>query len=313
MTVTESLVAAVDTFCDSPVGCKACFFIISFAWFLHTLSYGSDVWAEISEGSADANIGLWNHCSKSTTSPDLDFTCCETVGNFLGYQGLRIPAWLHASRFFQSVGLLTSMASVIFSILCTFVSSTVNKKGVRITAAVLNFVAAGGILIGVSIYGGQYRYELWLKSYFPSWSFAFSVISGIFYLVTGFVYLFAHPHSVHPNSQHGQNQPPSNTARPEPTAPPMENSGGYWPPQSHPSGGIVQSQYPPHSERNNVSNNRPESDDENTCCICYDRQPEMLFLPCRHQRCCEICARSDDLSLCPICRQVIIEKIKPFR
>ncbi|XP_062567966.1 uncharacterized protein LOC134230207 isoform X2 [Saccostrea cucullata] len=263
MTVTESLVAAVDTFCDSPVGCKACFFIISFAWFLHTLSYGSDVWAEISEGSADANIGLWNHCSKSTTSPDLDFTCCETVGNFLGYQGLRIPA--------------------------------------------------GGILIGVSIYGGQYRYELWLKSYFPSWSFAFSVISGIFYLVTGFVYLFAHPHSVHPNSQHGQNQPPSNTARPEPTAPPMENSGGYWPPQSHPSGGIVQSQYPPHSERNNVSNNRPESDDENTCCICYDRQPEMLFLPCRHQRCCEICARSDDLSLCPICRQVIIEKIKPFR
>ncbi|XP_061198204.1 uncharacterized protein LOC133206268 [Saccostrea echinata] len=312
MTVTEALIASVDTFCESPGGCKACFFIIFFAWFFHTLSYGSDVWAEISEGSVDANIGLWNHCSKSATSPD--FTCCETVGNFLGYHGRRIPAWLHASRFFQSVGLLTSMASVVFSILCTFVSPTVNKKGVRITAAVLNFLAAGGILIGVSIYGGQYRYESWMKSYFPSWSFAFSVISGIFYLVTGFVYLFAHPHSVHPNSQQGQNQPPPNTQRTQPTAPPMESFHGTRPNHSHPTSGVLSSQEPPQSgtrPAQDSGNNAPRSSDDEICCICLDSPSEILFLPCRHQRCCESCAES--VQLCPICRRSITEKIKPYR
>lgn len=43
-------------------------------------------------------------------------------------------------RVLQSIGLCTSLASVILSVLCTSVSGTVNKREVQIAAAVLNFL-----------------------------------------------------------------------------------------------------------------------------------------------------------------------------
>lgn len=90
MAVTEILVGSIDTFCDSPVGCRACFFITTFAWFLYTfLSFGTDYWAELSEGSTESNQGLWNHCIKSLSNADI--TCRESVSNFLEYRNEDVP------------------------------------------------------------------------------------------------------------------------------------------------------------------------------------------------------------------------------
>lgn len=47
------------------------------------------------------------------------------------------------------------------------------------------------MLIGSSIYGGQYRYAGWLKGYYLSWSFAFSILAGVAHLVAGSIYMFA--------------------------------------------------------------------------------------------------------------------------
>lgn len=49
------------------------------------------------------------------------------------------------------------------------------------------------MLIGISIYGGQYRYVTWLKGYHLSWSFAFSILAGIAHLVSGAIYIFTLP------------------------------------------------------------------------------------------------------------------------
>ena len=112
-----------------------------------------------------------------------------------------------------------------YSLMCTSVSGTVTDRKVQIAAAVLNFLtgctstgnekdfffkiryksnllilssdfnaafllSAGSMLIGVSIYGGKYKYETEIENYNIFWSFIVSIIAGVSYLTSGFVYLF---------------------------------------------------------------------------------------------------------------------------
>lgn len=55
-----------------------------------------------------------------------------------------LSGWLHATRFFQSIGLLMSLASFVSSLCCTFVNITDRKRHAQVAAAVMNFVT--GIL-----------------------------------------------------------------------------------------------------------------------------------------------------------------------
>ena len=48
------------------------------------------------------------------------------------------------------------------------------------------------------------------------------------------------------------------------------------------------------------------NDDE--CAICMEFDKEIIFYPCKHYYCCKYCSKS--FELCPICRSVIIYKIK---
>lgn len=341
MTVTGILAGSIDTFCDSPKGSRACFFITIIAWFLHTfLSYGTDNWAELSEGPTESNQGLWNHCSKSLS--DTDITCRESVSNFLEYRNQDVPAWLHATRFFQSAGLLMSLTSVVSSIFCTFVRKTARKRDAQVAAAVMNFVAACSMLIGSSIYGGQYRYVTWLKGYYLSWSFAFSILAGVAHLVSGSIYMFAPADSASVQPTSNQPQPPGanvnnhNAFRPDPSAPPPDPAF-YVPPP----GGGYHPQYPPSSSNNqpyppcNTNQHYPAStsqrhplnsgqnpsstqnagndaqNDNDTCIVCLDHRVEILLRPCNHFNLCEECSKS--LNQCPTCRGAIQDKIKPYR
>lgn len=341
MTVTGILAGSIDTFCDSPKGSRACFFITIIAWFLHTfLSYGTDNWAELSEGPTESNQGLWNHCSKSLS--DADITCRESVSNFLEYRNQDVPAWLHATRFFQSAGLLMSLTSVVSSIFCTFVRKTARKRDAQVAAAVMNFVAACSMLIGSSIYGGQYRYVTWLKGYYLSWSFAFSILAGVAHLVSGSIYMFAPADSASVQPTSNQPQPPganvnnNNAFRPDPSAPPPDPAF-YVPPP----GGGYHPQYPPSSSNNppyppcNTNQHYPAStsqrhplnsgqnpsstqnagndaqNDNDTCIVCLDHRVEILLRPCNHFNLCEECSKS--LNQCPTCRGAIQDKIKPYR
>ena len=48
----------------------------------------------------------------------------------------------------------------------------------------------------------------------------------------------------------------------------------------------------------------------NKCCICYDNNAKILFLPCSHYCCCKSC--SVNLTSCPICRKHILNKRSVF-
>ena len=49
---------------------------------------------------------------------------------------------------------------------------------------------------------------------------------------------------------------------------------------------------------------------ERDCVICYERQSNILLLPCLHLCICEICCRKLYQSRCPICRETIEDQFK---
>ena len=53
-----------------------------------------------------------------------------------------------------------------------------------------------------------------------------------------------------------------------------------------------------------------EAQEQRECKICFDAECSLLFRPCNHVSTCEECSMT--LSQCPICRQIIYEKIKAF-
>lgn len=52
---------------------------------------------------------------------------------------------------------------------------------------------------------------------------------------------------------------------------------------------------------------RSRDDGQNKCCVCMERQREVVFLPCRHVCCCQGCAA--DLKACPMDRREIVSRI----
>ena len=46
------------------------------------------------------------------------------------------------------------------------------------------------------------------------------------------------------------------------------------------------------------------------CKICFNAEISMLFQPCHHVSTCDRCSMT--ITQCPICRQIITEKIKAF-
>lgn len=56
---------------------------------------------------------------------------------------------------------------------------------------------------------------------------------------------------------------------------------------------------------------RQSLEEEQACIVCSELAKTVLFLPCRHLCTCENCAAQ--LSLCPICRAVISEKVRCIR
>lgn len=56
---------------------------------------------------------------------------------------------------------------------------------------------------------------------------------------------------------------------------------------------------------------------DNLCIICCERKKNVIFLPCRHQKCCEECsselaARAHDRIECPCCKQTVMDTIVAF-
>jgi len=55
---------------------------------------------------------------------------------------------------------------------------------------------------------------------------------------------------------------------------------------------------------------RPQSGIDMTCIVCMNNTREIIFLPCKHVICCNICATQ--INKCPQCREIIREKPKIY-
>ena len=61
-------------------------------------------------------------------------------------------------------------------------------------------------------------------------------------------------------------------------------------------------------EKENINNYMTQGD--GSCCVCYNKLPCVVFLPCRHMINCVECALS--ISKCPVCRTNIEYSFKIF-
>lgn len=52
-----------------------------------------------------------------------------------------------------------------------------------------------------------------------------------------------------------------------------------------------------------------EKVEQRLCVVCQEMEKCVLLLPCRHLCLCEGCSQKKDLSICPLCRRGIAQKI----
>ena len=75
--------------------------------------------------------------------------------------------------------------------------------------------------------------------------------------------------------------------------------------------GISLNQPSPSKKRKDASHNVAETEEDNyTCSICMDRPKTVLFLPCKHFKCCMECAAKCDR--CPICMRNVMDRLKIY-
>jgi len=48
------------------------------------------------------------------------------------------------------------------------------------------------------------------------------------------------------------------------------------------------------------------------CCICFEKEKSVVFMPCRHMACCGSCGDDSSLRTCPLCRELILHRIQVF-
>ena len=68
-----------------------------------------------------------------------------------------------------------------------------------------------------------------------------------------------------------------------------------------------------HGERSldELAEENEEMRDEMSCKVCYDKFIDIVFLPCGHLACCEVCGQQ--LTDCPLCRKYIIGTVRITR
>lgn len=67
----------------------------------------------------------------------------------------------------------------------------------------------------------------------------------------------------------------------------------------------------------NLSIEQRNSNEANSCIICCNAVPNVLFLPCRHLKCCDACAsemavRASERYKCPLCKRIVEDTVVAF-
>ncbi|XP_067666179.1 uncharacterized protein [Haliotis asinina] len=142
---------------------KACLALIPLGGLFHLIGFASPYW--IMAGSAHS--GIWQLCNNGVCISYLDAR-------------LTLTAWLRATQFFETAGLIAIGVAAVFLFLSIFGQSLRDKKIITIINALACFGACGAIIIGAIIYGSQNGVVDYL-----SWAFALCIVGAIMEGVAG--------------------------------------------------------------------------------------------------------------------------------
>ncbi|KAK3789686.1 hypothetical protein RRG08_034899 [Elysia crispata] len=135
----------------------------------------------------NVHSGLWSTCedyerwaSEVRTSRRYRVDECFA---FLGHTDRYVMSdELRATQFFETIGLIGLVATIVTLLLGVCVESLKGQRIVAIVAALFCLASAGSIILGTIIYGSK---EVIKDSL--SWAFALTVVSGIFFIVIGII------------------------------------------------------------------------------------------------------------------------------
>jgi len=66
----------------------------------------------------------------------------------------------------------------------------------------------------------------------------------------------------------------------------------------------------PAPKKPKINDQNQQNQEESECVVCLSEKKSVVFMPCKHVACCEIC--SEKVEECPLCREKVESKIKVF-
>ncbi|GFO04449.1 protein fan [Plakobranchus ocellatus] len=167
-------------------------FVIGFAapyWYSHDYEIGPSV-LDSHRYKGTRHTGLWLYCDVydrwDGRSPNrkVGRVHVDECREFLAYDHLTITSELRATQFFETMGLIGLVATFVLLMLGLCMESCHDRRILPIIASVLCLASAGSIILGTIIYGSAEAHQDYL-----SWAFALTIVSGVIFVVTGFIIL----------------------------------------------------------------------------------------------------------------------------
>ncbi|KAK7092011.1 uncharacterized protein [Littorina saxatilis] len=123
--------------------------------------------------------GLWKHCQEQARYRSLPYDFCFSL-----ISGDYARDYIRAAQFFETVGFLTALVSLIILLLSICIGSCQNRRILPILSAITAFAAAGCIILGCIIFGAKDEEKNNL-----SWAFALTLVGGILFAIVGVIVL----------------------------------------------------------------------------------------------------------------------------
>ncbi|KAL8580177.1 hypothetical protein ACOMHN_059150 [Nucella lapillus] len=156
------------------------FILLGLGFLFHTLGLASPYWHEHEEVTfgkrSRTNYGLWRWCVEEERYRNIPYDYCFSMLDGGQYD----RDYIRATQFFETVGFLAAIASIILLLLGVCITSCRDKRILPILAGIAAAGAAGCIILGCIIFGAK-DYE---KPHL-SWAFALAIVGGIFYGLAG--------------------------------------------------------------------------------------------------------------------------------
>ncbi|VDI33921.1 Hypothetical predicted protein [Mytilus galloprovincialis] len=170
---SATFIKGTENFFEFPLNVRLTIFVIPVGFLFIVLGIVSSSWSE----SDSSRLGLWDHCSTLAS-----YECCDSIINFLGKD---TPGWIKTTSAFQIMSMFAAIGCGVAVITTMCVSKYKDNIKINKLVWMSYLITAFLLMISISVYGGTYHKEDWLKDHRLSGSFACATIAFFLYLCGG--------------------------------------------------------------------------------------------------------------------------------